>query len=175
MQVLIYSDYYQEHKKLYDDIFKLTQSIGGIYPNYRDWYYNTFLEDLKRGNRSYAIATHHTIIAGCCLMKHTSDEKKICTLFVGPQYRRQGIGSDLVRSALTELGPHPFLTVSDGQLSTFVPFLSRFGFQMKKLPKVKTCDPQEALFYRPTPRLIQKSRTTLPDQVKDKTKIRAIA
>jgi len=175
MQVLIYSDYYQEHKKLYDDIFKLTQPIGDIYPNYRNWYYHTFLEDLKQGHRLYAIATHHMVITGCCLMKNTANEKKICTLFVGPQYRRQGIGSDLVRSALTELGPHPFLTVSDGQLSTFIPFLSRFGFQMKMLPRKNAATPREALFYRPTPRLIQKSRTTLPDQVKDKTKIRAIA
>ena len=162
MQVLIYSGYYPEHKKLYDDIFKLTQSIGGIYPNYRDWYYNTFLEDLKRGNRSYAIATHHTIIAGCCLMKHTSDEKKICTLFVHPEYRRQGVGTDLMRVALEELGPNSFLTVSMGRLSSFIPFLDRFGFQMKMLPKVKTCDPQEALFYRPKVRLIQKSRLPVP-------------
>lgn len=158
MQVLIYSGYYPEHKKLYDDIFKLTQSIEGIYPNYRDWYYNTFLEDLKRGNRSYAIATHHTIVSGCCLMKHTSDEKKICTLFVHPEYRRQGVGTDLIHAAFNELGNHPFLTVSMEKISSFSPFLAHFGFQMKMLPQKDPSKPQEALFYRPLARLIRKSR-----------------
>ena len=169
MQVLIYSGYYHEHQKLYDDIFGMTRSIGNIYPKYREWYYNTFLEDLKRGNRSYAIATHHMIISGCCLMKNTPNEKKICTLFVKSPYRRQGVGTDLMQAAFTELGEHPFLTVSLDKLSSFSPFLKRLGFQMKLLPK-QVGKPPEALFYRPTPRCITRKQDLLPQPGCDKVR-----
>ena len=161
MQVLIYSGYYPEHQRLYHDIFEMTRSLGNSYPNYQNWYHRTFLEDLKKGNRLYAVAAHHQTVAGCCLMKNTPHEKKICTFFVAPQYRRQGIGTDLLRAALKELGPHPFLTVPLSKVDVFTPFLGRFGFQMKPLPQKGQGTPPEVLFYRPSPQPVQKARLKL--------------
>ena len=169
MQVLIYSAYYKGHEKLYSDIFQLTRPVEGIYPNYRYWYYKTFLEDLKRGNRAYAVAMHHMKLCGCCLMKNTPDEKKICTLFVDPDFRRQGIGTRLVQASFKELGPYPFLTTSLSQVNSFTPFIGRLGFQAKPFPKKDLAMPTEVLFYRPVPQLIHRAVMPLPAAIQDKT------
>jgi len=130
MQVQIFSGYHPDHKKLYEDIFNLTkEDVGWVYPNYDKWYHETFLPDLKRGNRSYVVASRNLILAGCCLLKKTPEEQKICTFYVGRNYRRQGIGSDLMTAALQELDGGPIITVSPGLLPTFAPFLSHFCFQ----------------------------------------------
>jgi len=130
MQVQIFSNYYPEHQALYQDIFNFTKDdVGWIYPNYDKWYHETFLPDLKEGHRSYIISARGHVLSGCCLLKNTPEEQKICTLYVGRNYRRQGIGSDLMTAALQELKGNPIITVSPGLLSDFAPFLSHFYFQ----------------------------------------------
>ena len=165
MQTLIFSAYYPEHKYLYDDIYKMTQSIGNTYPKYKDWYYNTFIEDLKKGNRAYIIATHHMILTGCCLMKNTPNEKKICTFFVKPEYRRHGIGTEMMHAAFSEVGEYPFLTVSLEHLHEFYPFLTRFGFQTQAFSRKDKQNPTEVLFYRPQPKLILKTSNLLSQKL----------
>ena len=46
-------------------------------------------------------------LAGCVLIKNTEEEKKICTLFVNPKFRRQALGKQLMEQTLKELGEHP--------------------------------------------------------------------
>ncbi|MBR6412904.1 MAG: GNAT family N-acetyltransferase [Alphaproteobacteria bacterium] len=162
MQVLIYSAYHNGHKALYRDLYEMTKSIEENYPRYRDWYYHTFLEDLKRGNRAYAVAVHRADLAGCCLMKDTPKEKKICTLFVPPKYQRQGVGTDLVRAAVRKLGTAFSLTVPLTKLPSFSPFLTRLGFQMDMIPFQNDNTPKEALFTRSSPQPIQRAHILLP-------------
>ena len=130
MQVQIYSGYHSEHKALYQDIFNLTKDdVGWFYPNYGKWYHETFLPDLERGHRSYIVSARGQTLTGCCLLKNTPEEQKICTLYVSRDYRRQGIGSDLMTAALQELKGTPIITVSQGLLPELAPFLSHFYFQ----------------------------------------------
>ena len=163
MQVQIFSNYYPQHQKLYNEIFDFTKDdIGWVYPKYDEWYHNTFLPDLKRGNRAYIIAGRGYTLNGCCLLKKTPEEQKICTLYVGREYRRQGIGSDLMTAALQELDKSPIITVSPGLLTGFAPFLSHFGFEavFKETNNPnRTCD---ICFRQTKPAVIQ--RVTYPWQ-----------
>ena len=161
MQVLIYSMYHHCHELLYHDIFEMTKSITEDYPRYKDWYYNTFLSDLQKGNRAYAVALYGSDLAGCTLMKNTPNEKKICTFFVAPKYRRQGIGSGLMNAAFKKLGSTPFLTVPLTKIDIFSPFLNGFGFQMEILPQKDQNAPTEALFTRASPYPVQKAHFSL--------------
>lgn len=130
MSVQIYTSYYPEHKSLYREMFLLTQGIKDIYPDYEKWYWNTFIEGLKKGERLYAISSKHGILNGCALLKKTPMENKISTLYVDDYYRHQGIGQALMRASLTELGKYPLMTVSEGCLNSFLPLIRQFKFRL---------------------------------------------
>lgn len=75
------------------------------------------------------------ILAGCIFAKNTPDEKKICTLFVNPLFKRQGIGKKLLETAIKELGELPLITVSSRNISQLKPLLDHFGFHLSATKK----------------------------------------
>ena len=124
----------------------------------------TFIPDLKLGHRGYILASKHNILAGCCLLKKTQEEQKICTLYVSKSYRRQGIGSDLLTAALTELNDSPIITVSPGLASEFTPLLSRFRFKARfQINQDKKDAHADIVFQQENPVIIQ--RITYPNQI----------
>jgi len=74
-------------------------------------------------------------LAGCVLIKKTEEEKKICTLFVHPDYRKQGLGGKLMEQTLSELGEHPLITVSDRNIAQLAPLLRKKGFHLSAVKK----------------------------------------
>ena len=131
MQLKTYNSFSPQHSKLYNDILALTQPIRQFYPNYEDWFKNTFISGLKRKKRLYILAQTETgILAGCILIKNTADEKKICTLFVKPEFRKQGIATALIRETIQLLGEYPLITVSQENMKQVFPLLTRLGFRL---------------------------------------------
>ena len=165
MQVQIFSTYYPEHQTLYQDIFNFTKDdVSWVYPNYEKWYHETFIPDLKLGHRGYILASKHHVLTGCCLLKKTPEEQKICTLYVSKNYRRQGIGSDLLTAALTELNESPIITVSPGLAGEFTPLLSRFRFKPRFQMNPDNKDAHaDIVFQQEEPVIIQ--RITYPNQI----------
>ena len=131
-----FKSFHPEHRPLYKSLLALTLPIGQTYPNYKNWYNNTFISSLKKNERMYIVAFNdQNALAGCVLAKQTSDEKKICTLFVSPSFRRQGIGTKLLKTAIKELGEHPLMTVSSRDISQLQPLLNHFGFHLSAIKK----------------------------------------
>lgn len=131
MQIKTFKSYHPEHAKLYEDILSLTMPVSGTYPGYAAWYKNVFIPGLKKGERMYIVALdENENPAGCVLVKNTEDEKKICTLFVSPQFRKHGLASMLLETALKELGEHPSVTVSGRNMMQLKPLLDRKGFHL---------------------------------------------
>lgn len=131
MQIKTFNSYHLEHAKLYEDILSLTMSINDAYSGYADWYKNVFLSGLKKGERIYIVAQdENENLAGCVLIKNTNDEKKICTLFVNPLFRKQGLATQLLETSLKELGEHPLITVSSRNIVQLKPLLDKMGFHL---------------------------------------------
>ena len=131
MQIKTFNSYHPEHKELYRDILDLTMSINETYSGHTEWFNNVFLPGLKKGERMYIIALdENENLIGCILIKNTEEEKKICTLFVKPTSRKQGVGTQLMEAALKELGEHPLLTVSSRNISRLQPLLDKMGFHL---------------------------------------------
>lgn len=70
-------------------------------------------------------------VAGYLILKNTTYEKKICTLYVADEHRHNGIGKRLIDVALNELGTDkPLITVSSKHINEFRPLLDAYGFSL---------------------------------------------
>ena len=168
MSIQIYTSYYTEHERLYQDIFLMTQGLKQIYPDYEKWYWNKFIEGLKKGERLYAISSKHGILNGCALLKKTPTENKISTLYVDDYYRHQGIGETLMSASLSELGKHPLMTVSEGCLNSFLPLIRQFKFRLTGCQEISDGS-TEYIFNGFAPRhikrrAIQQIRSVIPEK-----------
>ena len=136
MQIKTFNSFHEEHKKLYNDILSLTYSINDTYPQHSTWFKEKFLTGLKNKERIYIVAQDEEgKLAGCVLIKKTEEEKKICTLFVHPDYRKQGLGGKLMEQTLSELGEHPLITVSDRNIAQLAPLLRKKVFHLSAVKK----------------------------------------
>lgn len=147
MEIQAFHSYHPEHRNLYKEILMMTLSLRNTYPQYLHWFQSVFIKGLKNGERSYLIArnTRQELI-GCALLKHTSTEKKLCTLFVHPLFRRQGIGKALMAETIKILGELPAITVSKENLPQMRPLLTHFGFHLSTV-KQNVYRPDSTEFY----------------------------
>ena len=136
MQIKTFDSFHPEHASLYAEMLDLIRSFGDAYPESDRWFKETFLSGLKKKERSYIVAwDEQKSLAGYALIKNTPMEKKICTLFVKPSFRRRGIGKQLVNQALSELGEHPLITVSGKNLPLLQPLLKQSGFHLSAVKR----------------------------------------
>ena len=129
----------------YNQLPVLTKSIGSSYPGHFEWLSNVFLGGLRDGNRGYSFAIDnnkftdvcggHMVqmykLAGCALLKNTDEEKKICCLFVDPEYRYQGIASHLIENSFEMLRTDkPLMTVAENNLFQLQKLINRYDFEL---------------------------------------------
>ena len=143
------STYNTDHEHLYGQVAWLTREILDSYDGHWDWLQNKFFPGLKEGKRGYsfavdydsaqAITTKRGIIpvhtlAGCALLKDEPDEKKLCCLFVDPNYRGQKIASKLVEDSFEILKTNkPVMTVSQQNLGMLQKLIDRYGFELTSI------------------------------------------
>lgn len=126
---LLSTTYKPEHCPLYVQVPHLTRTIQESYDSHFTWLEKKFFANLRTGGRGYVFATSGMNLAGCSLLKNEEDEKKICCLFVDPEFRRLGIASKLIENSFEILQTeHPLITVSEQNLQQLIPLLKRYGF-----------------------------------------------
>lgn len=141
-------DYIFPHMQYYIQIQELTKVIGKSYPGHLKWLNETFIGGLWKQERAYSFAVDFGNkilfpygdcfdrvstykLAGCSLLKNTPEEKKICCLFIDPQYRKQGIASKLITDSFELLGTtKPLITVSENNLSMLEPIIKKYNFEL---------------------------------------------
>ena len=93
-----------EFKNLADSIYNITDFIRDYYPNHRNWFIKKQLPGVINGNERDILFVRDPEnldnIIGMTCIKNTKEEKKLCTLFVSPEFRGKGIGSSLMEEAL---------------------------------------------------------------------------
>lgn len=110
----------------------LTEDIAylrGSYPNFDQWFFHKVVPGVISGERSIFIEQRNTSIAGILILKHTHEEKKLCTLRVRPEYESLGLGVRLFETAFEVLGTEkPLLSVSEEAHPKFARLFDHFNF-----------------------------------------------
>ena len=125
-----------EHEIYYKQIMQFAETIVNYYPCYTDWLNNKFFYGLKSDTmrRGYVFAVDNNVLSGIALLKKDAQEKKICCLFVKPEYRKQGIATNLIRQSISLLQiDRPLITISEQNLSLFLPLFRNFGFEITEI------------------------------------------
>ncbi len=117
---------------LYSQVYELTNHISASYPSYKKWFFETFLPDLKAGNRIIlALFNDSSELIGTALLKKAIDEHKICTLFTRENYREYGIGDRLMQASVDELKRADIhLSVSGTNLEQLNNLLLKYNFEL---------------------------------------------
>lgn len=106
--------------ELYHELAMLQEE----YPGFQKWYFEKVVPGVLSGTRSVFVAHYNEKHAGILILKD-ADEKKICTLRVLPEFRRMGIGHQLIDFAISALNTtRPVITVSDDHIQEFFHLLT---------------------------------------------------
>jgi len=139
--------YETNHEGFYGQVAWLTRDILNSYEGHYEWLQNKYFPGLLQGTRGYSFAIDTNskyyvktrrlgsmpvyVLAGCSLLKNEPDEKKLCCLFVDPQYRGQKIASTLIENSFELLETNkPVMTVSEQNLSQLQKLIDRYGFEL---------------------------------------------
>ena len=119
-------------KKLIQQVGETLRFLKKDYPDFSNWYSAKVVPNLKSSQRKIFVAysdSERTCIAGILILKDSPHEKKICSLFVGEQYRAKKLATDFLSLAVDELGTvRPVITVSSERHSAFKKLFQKFGF-----------------------------------------------
>ncbi len=130
----------EELRQLATKIYNLTKFIGNDYLKYQEWFFNKQLpETLNNSKRNILFVQDNSKIIAVSCLKKDSQEKKICTLYVTPSYRRKGIGSILLIKAMEWLETtKPYITIRDYKLKMFKPFLQKYNWELTEIIQVNS-------------------------------------
>lgn len=120
--------------------FRYLIDLESVYPNFYKWYHEVVLEDVRhnRNNRKLLIAYSHvdyngkikSKVTGIAIIKSNEWEKKICTFRVFSCYRRQGVGSKLLKKCFKELNTKtPLISISHIQVDAFKSIIKKYGWK----------------------------------------------
>lgn len=106
--------------------------LVGSYPKIEKWFDRVSKEHVNR--RMFFIVQDGVESVGFMILKKTSNEKKICTLFVKESHRGIGIGSELIKMAVEALETEkPIVTMPANKVNEFRGIIKKFKFRVNSL------------------------------------------
>ena len=126
---------HENFMKLADEIYGLTIQLNGTYPGYKEWFYDKQIKGCLTPNRNIIFIKNEEgkIIALSCLKKD-EEEKKICTLFVSDEYRKQGLGSLLFEESMKFLETtKPLVTFTEDKLPMLEKMVTKYNWELTEI------------------------------------------
>lgn len=124
----------------------IAQDVGFLrasYPYFDKWLACKVLPGLFTGERTVLIEERDSVAVGLMILKHTDNEKKLCTLRVRPHFESRGLGVRMFEMAFEILKTErPLLSVSETSMPKFERLFEHFGFakeavyEERYLPKI---------------------------------------
>jgi len=134
------SEFINEHEafvKIVSNVYNITDDVCKAYPNYFKWYWEKVVPNILKGTRDVIIVTVNNEIAGVTIVKKEYMERKLCTIFVKPEYRNRQITSKLLEESFSFLETTiPLVTISEDKLDMFQGIINKYNWkQTQVLPK----------------------------------------
>jgi GNAT superfamily N-acetyltransferase len=115
-------------------LFQSIAQLEAFYPHFRLWFWGKVAPGLATGSRQILAACSKDDLVGLAILKRELSERKICTLWVAPSGRNDGVGTRLVGQALAWLEcEKPLITVCQERLDELQPLLRKFGFTLEQV------------------------------------------
>lgn len=100
-----------------------------IYPGFRHWFDRKVQPGLLAGTRYLDVIEYEDKLAGIVIAKNDGGERKLCTVWVHPDFRGLGIGIRLIKAACLWLGTdRPLVSVSEANHAPVDKLLKKLGF-----------------------------------------------
>ena len=112
-----------------DEVYRTMSSLEAVYPNFREWYFGKVCKPSANEERATFIKVGAGRILGIGIAKRSLTERKLCTLWVSPDARDEGLGASIADRAFEWLGTrHPLFTVPEERLGEFQGLLKKWDF-----------------------------------------------
>lgn len=115
---------------------KLTE-LNQFYPRFQEWYQKV-LEEMKNSSdkrqillKIKGINPTKAQLMGFCIIKNSPEEKKICTIYINPQFRKKGYATELINKAIGKLGiQKPLFTINEKLDPSFQKIIQKFKWEL---------------------------------------------
>lgn len=130
------------------DVFEDVSHLEALYPGFRSWFFEKAARSTLQEERRFFVRFECGRLAGVAIAKRAAEERKLCTLWVHPRVRKQGLGRVLAEEALDWLGTQtPLFTVPQRRSHYFTSLMSDLGFkQTQALPGHYLANDTELVF-----------------------------
>ena len=116
-----------------DSVFGYLSHLEGTYPGFRAWFHDKVISPLSSEERAIFVKWVNERPSGIAIAKRSSEERKLCTLWVDPAARTSGVGADLGARAFEWLGTSkPLFTVPEERIEEFRGLLNRWDFHPRQ-------------------------------------------
>lgn len=115
-----------------NEIYLLCNDIKKDYPGFAIWLYKLQLEEsINSDKRDILFVRCDNKIIAFVLLKKYKEEKKICSIYVDPNYRRQKIGTKLLNASFDYLvTTKPLITIRDYKIDYFKSIIKKYDWQL---------------------------------------------
>lgn len=118
-----------EFSEVIAESYIITDWIDKDYPNHCDHFYSKYIPGVFDGSREIISCYVGSKIAAVAILKKDSEEHKISTFFVKPEYQKQGIATMLIEKCFDWLGTtKPLITIADYKLPQFASIIKRYDW-----------------------------------------------
>lgn len=118
---------------LYEMVYAFLQDISVNYPKFNQWFFNTVSKEIKSANpeRDILVMLDGAFIVSVMILKNSKEEKKLCTIKVHEEYRKQNIATNMFEKSFIELETlFPQFTISEINFPNFDSIIKHFNFKV---------------------------------------------
>lgn len=113
--------------KVLAESYNITDWIADDYPKHFEQFWTKYVPGIFSGEREIFAAYVGKHIAGVVILKKTTEEQKICTIYVPDEFRCQGIATALLQKSFEWLGTDkPLVTIADYKKNDFVKIIEQY-------------------------------------------------
>ena len=122
----------EQYRQITNEIYEMSKFLNELYPGYQEWFFYKQLKECNSELRNVLFVKNEEgkVVGFTCLKKY-EDEKKICTIFVDSEHRRQGLGTLLFEESMKFLETRkPLITFPEDRAEMFESFINKYGWEL---------------------------------------------
>lgn len=111
------------------EVYSCLSHLESYYPDFERWYWDTVVPGITEGTRMVRVVRRDDEIIAALIAKRECAERKLCTLWVRPDFVGHGVGVRLIEEGRRWVGEaSPLASVPEERMPELGGILVRMGF-----------------------------------------------